>query len=833
MKYAHVIYNSSEKSKTGSVGFGVRCTTEGTPVELTSAMEENDIFSFAEAGPSLSPSALAANPDSIRQIVPTYFFRSVPLPDKSRAFVLGRKIAVGFDYTFYLNGKPGRLGNYVVDSYVFPQPPTAKEFEILLEDAESGSNHFIPSSPVPTPDNREMIEISLGHKPDLPVEERPFTSRTMLKVSPQAIELLFSFIQSRKEEKPVLVKSDIATPPRLMAELAMLIPENQIENLTFITNHTDEGKKKGINIVFINEYYTFEIFKKQWVWLDLEANAQCESAEATLFRETVKKYVEQGDFEAIHKLVGWCLSSMYEKGKSFPRETQTQLYNYVYNYPEFRIKQIATDQNLRLTLNDYFLSNPEEKKKFDISLQEWFRSIQEHDLDELWQWIEYIIAVSPIDCKDTINVYKTTITHTVFETQESFAAFYNRFRNRFQEVLRFVDMAAFPEKDVYLSAMPADWERLYTLFLGDKVRNHEYLAGRMISDNIDPTMRQRIVAKEISQQEGYIKALTGILSKGAGRIESKVTKILFEELSKQNRVSPDFFELFPSKLDDGFYTSLYIWQLQNFHPRNPADVKKLADYLILFLKNDRATTWASETIGANVFTQLYAAVKESLKRKAMTRQEASAICVTMTGSPYPRKNVEPFEILNKVLRHADTHGESRVGSLWEVSKELGDKEYLTKITPSMLAYAEMVFAKKNPEQFYELCGYILDKGILSHERLIEVAKRSLFQNYYYCGILRYEDKKPQEQLDFLIKETGKSDEEALKFLEKAFPKSYEKILKSRQPSLMQKMSGMFKNMFGKKQAEKEVDSDKSTYSGKKTDSSNKETSKKIDSHSKK
>lgn len=832
MKYAHVIYNSSEKSKTGSVGFGVRCTTEGTPVELTSAMEENDIFSFAEAGPSLSPSALAANPDAIRQIVPTYFFRSVPLPDKSRAFVLGRKIAVGFDYTFYLNGKPGRLGNYVVDSYVFPQPPTAKEFEILLEDAESGSNHFIPSSPVPTPDNREMIEISLGHKPDLPVEERPFTSRTMLKVSPQAIELLFSFIQARKEEKPVLVKSDIATPPRLMAELAMLMPENQIENLTFITNHTDEGKKKGINIVFINEYYTFEIFKKQWVWLDLEANAQCESAEATLFRETVKKYVEQDDFEAIHKLVGWCLSSMYEKGKSFPRETQTQLYNYVYNYPAFRMAMIATDSNLRLTLNDYFLSNPEEKKRFEVSLQEWFERL--NNLEGLWQWMEYILAVNPIDCKKAIEANKRVITNSIFETQESFAAFYNHFKNRFQEVLRFVDPSAFPEKDVYLSAMPADWERLYSLFLGDKVKNHEYLAGRMISDNIDPTMRQRIVAKEINQQGGYINALTGILSKGAGKIESKVTRILFEELSKQNRVSPDFFELFPSKIDDGFYTDLYLWQLQNFYPRGAEDARKLSGYLILFLKNDRATTWATNTVGSNVFTRLYTAVKESLKRKDMGRSEAADICKRIMATNYPHNNREQFEFLYKVATHADIHGEARIAGLWEVSKELGDKEYLTILAPALLARIE----REQPKELYELCGYLEENGIISHERLTAIANASRMKAYYYIGILKHGNKKPQEQLDILLSEAGFTDEKAMEFLGIYFRESHEKILKSRQPSLMQKVSGMFKNMFGKKQAGKEDDSDKNenpdntTASGKKTEAMKKGNSKKIDSHSK-
>ncbi len=791
MKYAHIVYNSSQKSQSGAAGFGVRCSTKGTPAELTIAMEENGIFSFTMAGPSLTVSTLADKPDAITQIVPTYFFMSIPLSDKNRAFVLGRKIAVGFDYPFYLDGSK-RFGNYVVDSYVFPAPPTVKEFEILLEDAEPGSNHFIPSSPVPTHDNLEMKEISIGYKPDLPVEEKPFSSCTTLKVSTQAIELLFSFIQGSKEKKPVLVKTDIATPPRLMAELAMLVPQEQIENLTFITNHTDEGKKKGINIAFINEYYTFEIFKKQWVWLDLEAGSQCENAEAVLFRDTVKRYVEQGDFESIHKLVGWCLSSMYEKGKSFSRETQTQLYNYIYNYPAFCKELLASDSNLRLTLNDYFLSYPKEKDRFDISLQEWFNNLR--DFDGLWQWIDYVIAVSPIDCKGAVEANKREITHKVFKSPESFAAFYAQFKKRFQEVLRFVDMAAFPENNGYLSAMPADWEKLYPLFLTDKVKNYGYMVERMIDDNIDSSMRQRIVEKEISHPE-YINALVGILEKSDGKNEGRVTKILSEEISRQNCVSPDFFLKFPSKIDDNYYTNLYIQQLQNFNPRNGNDAWKLTKNLISFLKNDRATSWAAETNGSKVFTRLYTAVKESVKNNEMSRDKAKEICQDVVSSQYPRKNTEPFDFIYKVLSHAPIHGEGSINELWEVSKEIEDKDYLVTLAPALLAHVE----NEQPQKLYELCEFLLDNGIMSLEKLTDSARSSQKSEHYYIGILRYGDKKPQEQLDYLVNKAGKTDDEAMTFLSKYFPKSHKKILKDRKPSAIQKVSDMFKNMFGKKQ----------------------------------
>ncbi|MDE5875396.1 MAG: hypothetical protein K2H15_07090, partial [Muribaculaceae bacterium] len=91
MKYSHLIYNSSEKNQAGTVGFGVRCSTENMPATIPAAMEENEIFSFAEAGPALSPAALASNPEAIKLIVPTYFFRTMPMADRRKVYVLGKK----------------------------------------------------------------------------------------------------------------------------------------------------------------------------------------------------------------------------------------------------------------------------------------------------------------------------------------------------------------------------------------------------------------------------------------------------------------------------------------------------------------------------------------------------------------------------------------------------------------------------------------------------------------------------------------------------------------------------------------------------------------------
>lgn len=803
MRYSHVIYNSSEKSQSGAVGFGVRCSTEGMPVEILNAMEENEIFSFTEAGPSLTPSALVANPEAIRQIVPTYFFRSIPLPDKSRIYVLGRKIAVGFDYTFYLNGKPGRLGNYVVDSYIFPQPPTAAEFEILLEDPESGSNRFIPSSPVPTTDNLEMREISLGHKPYLPVEGRSFTSRTRIGISQQAIELLFSFILGRKEDKPVLVKTGNLSPTRLMAEVARLVPQQQIGNLTFLTNHTEEGKKRGINIVFINEYYTFEIFKKQWIMLDLENNEKCVSDEATLFRQTVENYVARGDFEAIHKLVGWCMSEMYEKGKAFNKDTQTQLYNYVYNYQAFEsnIQRMAKDENLRLTLKDYFVKHPEEKRRFDNSLHKWFNKLD--SLNGLWEWMNFVIAVglsdNAIDCSNVITSYKGRITSEIFSDEKSFMEFYRRFKSRFNVALKFIDSNAFPDHNEFLSSYGSDWEDLYALFLADKRHDHEYLVERMVNDGLDSKVMSRIVSKEFKSPEEYISTLFKILKKRDPKTETKIAKMLFKSIRDRDDVKVDFFRVFADKIGDWRYTDLFMWQLSNQSKAvnmRREDVINLYTSIMSFLKNDSAMLWVSQNEGKQTFVKLYQSLKSLLKNKELSYQEAYDICTDIYKSGYSQGiSTVPFENLSIVVTNGKVTNTKRINEIWKLAVELNKIDYLRSLVYDYSTYLD----EENPKGIGDFTTIVLDNNVMSREALANFAKDRTYRDYYYYAIIQYEKFKAQEKLDYLMNEIGMTEEVALNYLEKYFPKSYEKIMKSREPSIVSKIGGFFKNVFSKKE----------------------------------
>lgn len=803
MKYTHILYNSSEKNQAGNVGFGVRSTTEGTPGVLPAAMEENEIFTFEEAGPSLSPAALASNPEAIKLIVPTYFFRTMPMADRRKVYVLGKKTAVGFDYTFYLTGKPGSLGNYVVDCYVFDETPTADVFEILLEDSASGSNHFIPASPVPTLDNEEMKDISLGHKPFFPVEEKGFRAVSRPEITPQAIDLLFSFIRGRKEGKPVLVKCDVSTPPSLLAQLALLIPHNCLGEMTFVTNHTEEGKKNGVNIAFINEYYSFEVFKKQWIWLNLlEEEERTPTPEEVLYRKSVEEYLEKGDFEGIHNLVGWCLSDMYDKSRNFQAETQKQIFNYLYDFGNFDIKEMAKDSNMRQLLNDYFISEPEEKHRFDEELQRLFQANK--NLTDLWGWMDLVMGLNPVDCKGVIEKYKPLVTKAVFTSPSTFLEFYTRYKNHFGDVQKFIDKEAFVANQDFLSdeVLRPVWQQLYTFFLKDRLEeeNKDYLVERMIHDNLDGGPLQQVLNKERISPKEYINCLVTILAKHDDSNERKVASMLAEALKDRNDIEQDFFERFPDKICDPSYTPLYEWQVRDYSLNTKEKIEKLTEYLLRFKDNPAATAWAERNEGSKVFVRLYTALKDAMKRGKIMQKEVIDICDDIRKSGYPSANTDRFNILDTIARREEVADLRKVRKIWEITAEIDDREYLKSLIPLM---ADNITSSGNDSDIESFCQFILEKELMGKNQLWEFGGKTIKPEVFRLATMRHSGLKPQEKYDFLVNERGLTDEETMAFLEKNFGKDYEAIMKSREPSLFQKISSKLKGLFGGKRDDEE------------------------------
>lgn len=791
MKYRHIIYNSSEKNRSGAVGFGVRSATRGISEHLIESMDEQGLFAFTAVGKSLTPSALAADPDMIRGIVPTYYFRTVNETDGRKAFILGRQIAVGFDYTFYLNGKPGRLGNYVVDAYIFDECPRADEFEIFLENPGEGNNHFIPASPAPVADNQEMVSISLGHNPDLDMEERGFQAKRPAEINGKVIDLLFAFIKSRKEGKPLLVKADIETPPRLMASLARLLPENELENMTFLTNHADEGKKKGVNIVFVNEYYGFDIFPGQWVIFDLKRGDTINTTESQVFAPIVEQYAREGNFAGIHRMIGWCMSETYEESKGVSRNTQTDLYRYLYEPENFELSHIPADRDLYRILSAYIKRHPGSESALMLKLQREYDDIE--NMSGLKQWIDYILSIRDIDCSRLLDENRRAITVNVFEDPETFRDFYSYYKGDWEKVMPFLEREAFPDHSAYLTVMNDEWDNLYRIFLTPEEQIGKNLIMRMLDDKVSDKMIEKVIASRIPDRGTYMQMLGELLEEGQPEHEKRLLQLLHNKVESSDRDIPDFFSVMPGKINDDNYKELFLRNLYDQRLDSAEGIRKQLYHLDSYYKVRDMGIYRAMPIEDKIWLKLYEGYKKGLINGSLRKSDVIVDAIGIADSGYAGRQGENFRKLYDILNHTQPD-EKNITELWNLAETLHEISYLQENVEKRVLAEE----NKNIRNLDRFVSYLINEGLISEEKVIELARRKeRGEKFYIKSLLEHQNGKPAEQLSYLIEQIGYSDEDGMAYLEKFYPESYLKIFKSRQPSVVNKVVGFFKRMSNK------------------------------------
>ena len=78
MKFQEILYNSSESSITGSVGFGVRAKTDGASEDVLKALNKSSFFLRKYSAGTFkvpAPKALLENPSAILDYPVNYAYR--------------------------------------------------------------------------------------------------------------------------------------------------------------------------------------------------------------------------------------------------------------------------------------------------------------------------------------------------------------------------------------------------------------------------------------------------------------------------------------------------------------------------------------------------------------------------------------------------------------------------------------------------------------------------------------------------------------------------------------------------------------------------------------
>lgn len=100
MKFQEILYNSSESSITGSVGFGVRAKTDGASEDVLKALNKSSFFLRKYSAGTFkvpAPKELLENPSAILDCPVNYAYRETRTEDGRTIYVFLRQIPIVFD----------------------------------------------------------------------------------------------------------------------------------------------------------------------------------------------------------------------------------------------------------------------------------------------------------------------------------------------------------------------------------------------------------------------------------------------------------------------------------------------------------------------------------------------------------------------------------------------------------------------------------------------------------------------------------------------------------------------------------------------------------------
>ena len=798
MKYYHLIYNSSEKGVSGSYGFGIRSITENAPADLGKLLSDNGLFRFNQVNAEkLTPSVVAANPESIKQVPPTYTFSALTGLNKEQYFVLGRRIAVGFDFSFYKEGNPTRLGNYVGDFYIVKDSIPTDLFEMLYENPADDSCHFIPSTPVPFVENIEMKEISLGHMPTIPEEDKSFKAASLPEISDDAMELLFAYAESKVVGKPVLIKMPAANANKVVADFFRLLPESEYPNATFFTNYSTDGKEKGYNIFVINEFYKFEIFKNQYVFVDRIADSKVITKERDLFIEHIKEDIAKGDFQSVKKRVKWMLSPEFQAVKACSIATNEQLYNYIFEPEKFDLINLAKNSELLGVLSKLCKENASNQTLLNEYVQKCLDDCNNpRDIIEV---VDYINALKGIDFSQIIEnpANKQHITEIVLGSAEMFVETLNLCGgNDLKKIERFVNLSMFVHKDDFLSqdALKPVWDKAYKYLL-NKVSLEKFIV-RTIDEGLSTHMREKVVAEYA--ENNYDKIFEVLMQLINADIHENTCREYLEGLtSKLSRVY-DVYNTLSSKKQDSTYANLFFWQIKKLS-LNAGNIERNIAILSNLTENDGFVDIVSnDKVARNVYNNIFVALKDLVTGNTDNYDVVGDLIGSVLDSfnlklrPMKQTILKDWIVLSFIVNQCDDEEELRdegtLTNIINMAFEVKAKNYLrNKIIP--------IYIKEKRSNSKDIASRLVKEGTITTDELFSIAKKSPNCNSYWCVYFKEVPMKGKQIVEKLQIDGKLSEKDAEQFLENNFPEVYKKY---KNPGIIVKIGEFFKSLFGKK-----------------------------------
>ena len=343
LNYNEIYYTSSECSIiTHSAGFGVRTYTTGMNSQDVTAIAHGCMDGYAISNSRiLTFQQIQQNPKIVYDYTPAYFFRKVTLNDGSVKYVFGRTIYIAIDYGYFCNKTSYmRTGsNYFTHLIVFDEMPPISIFTEIMQ-----KGLFSPKDYTCSPENTELQFLLTGTPQLLPPKAIQYDDTCVCDIDNEFAYCILGLLQSayntanKKEDnlKKIIIKAPAEKTPELIQKMS-LMPAELMGERTFLTNYlAGYGVPDGIDIVFVNEYNTNELYENVHICVDL-FNKTTTNVDSNYIFQKILELSTQKDNVTIQKLVNYYLHLDLAKNID---------YQFLYNL------FIAVESDRDITLND-------------------------------------------------------------------------------------------------------------------------------------------------------------------------------------------------------------------------------------------------------------------------------------------------------------------------------------------------------------------------------------------------------------------------------------------------------------------------------------------------
>lgn len=336
MKYYSLFYNACQAHLYGGPGsgFGIRTVTEGTPKEVIDELGKSTLYRYS-AG-SYDTQLFEVDPEKVNAYPQGYVFHRL---GQTEYYLMARTAYIGYDIGFYLNGKPCRGGNYVVNLYAFEGWPGKKAFSLLQDNCLSGCLQFLPSDCTPKSDNAELKTLIVGKPQFLPMEHKPLAELSS-SIPQESIDIYFSYLEARGKRQPLVVRAKAADAARIASGFMSLLPDAVAQMTPFVLNYQEEGTPHGFAVTFINEYYQYEISPISCTFADLISGIRKIMPLESMWREDVEKEVAVGGLS--EDMASWIYSQVASNSVSLSKEVNETLYTYCHHPERFDMNMART-----------------------------------------------------------------------------------------------------------------------------------------------------------------------------------------------------------------------------------------------------------------------------------------------------------------------------------------------------------------------------------------------------------------------------------------------------------------------------------------------------------